>query len=79
MPRTWTLEQRLERAANVKAYWQEHPHPSRGRKHLPETVEKMRKPKQRSAIRNHCYICGRALYSAESARRGLGPTCAGIH
>lgn len=78
MPRKWTEAQRLERAATVKAYWQAHPHPSRGRKHLPETVDKMKKRKQRGPILGHCIICQRALYSRESAKRGMGSECAGL-
>ncbi len=78
MGRKWTPEQREVKAQAVRAYWQTHRHPSLGKAHSEDTVSKMRKPKDRPPILGHCIICGRALYSRESLKRGMGPECAGL-
>lgn len=78
MPRQWTEAQKAERAEQVRKYWATHRHPSEGSHHSLETREKMRKPKHRRKQIGTCVLCGRALYSPESARRGMGAECAGL-
>ncbi len=78
MPRTWTPEQKQAKSAAVTLYWKTYGHPMQGRKHDVSTRESMKKPKHKSKQRGTCISCGRALYSPESARRGMGAKCAGL-
>jgi Fe-S cluster biogenesis protein NfuA len=77
MPRKWTDPQKQARSEAVKLYWKEHGHPMVGRHHGDATKQAMKKRKQRTSVKGHCVVCGRALYNRESARLGLGPICGG--